>query len=497
MTRGNTLPVGAAALTNSASSAAHYLGSPTISMTTGILANPTISTTTGILANPTLSMTTGFLASPAISTTTGILASPAIPTTTGIRAKYAPLTAKRSRVYVLMSIWVVVCAGAHLYLAAAVVSNALLWLSYYVVNYQFGFVRRGLAGELIRIFPFGDYFTAAYAVLWGSTVLWLIALTVLAWLILSAGRRSGRRMMLALVVPVLPFAFSYAIYSPHPEIFGMTALLAFSISLTRVRTARSRMILSALYGIAMAVLALMHEAIPLEFAFGATLAIIVLAKDATRRARRICTVLAVGPGIVFVLLVAGLGRRDVGSQLCTQIPHGMVERLWPPYATPQYILDYLLGRVERQSDYHDWMCANLTPMIDVDAPTALKLVANWGVIALFCALLLGMLYFVGTTWIIGYSSGVPLRVFLNEFRNKLMSPALALALAVPLFVTAVDWTRWMVLITFDVSIVYILYAICRPEIEQTPSRRNVLVFVWVVILLAVIPTGAANNVGTY
>jgi hypothetical protein len=303
--------------------------------------------------------------------------------------------------------------------------------------------------------------------------------------------------MLALVVPVLPFAFSYAVYSPHPELFGMTALLAFGVFLTRVRTPRSRMILSALYGITIAVLALMHEAIPLEFAFGATLAIIVLSKDATRRAQRICTVLAVGPGIVVVLLVAALGRRDVGSQLCTRIPHGMVDRLWPPYATPQYILDYILGRVERRSDYHDWMCANLTPMIDVDVPTALKLVVNWGFVSLFCAFILGLLYFVGSTSMIRYCSGVPVSAFLNEFRNNLVSPVLALALAIPLFVTAVDWTRWWVLITFDVGIVYILYAIYRPEIEQTPSRRNVLVFVWVVILLAVIPTGAANNVGTY
>jgi hypothetical protein len=425
------------------------------------------------------------------------LANQSIPAIAGIRAKYAPLADKRARVYILVSLWVVVWAMVHLYLVTAVFSNALLWLSYYVVDYDLGFVRRGLAGELIHIFPFADYFTAAYAVLWGSTVVWLIALAVLIWRILSTGRWSARRIMLALVVPVLPFAFSYAVYSPHPELFGMTALLAFGVFLTRVRTPRSRMILSALYGITIAVLALMHEAIPLEFAFGATLAIIVLSKDATRRAQRICAVLAVGPGIVVVLLVAALGRRDVGSQLCTRIPHGMVDRLWPPYATPQYILDYIVGRVERRSDYHDWMCANLTPMIDVDVPTALKLVVNWGFVSLFCAFILGLLYFVGSTWMIRYCSGVPVSAFLNEFRNNLVSPVLALALAIPLFVTAVDWTRWWVLITFDVGIVYILYAIYRPEIEQTPSRRNVLVFVWVVILLAVIPTGAANNVGTY
>jgi hypothetical protein len=414
-----------------------------------------------------------------------------------MRAQYPRLADKRARVYVLVSVWVVGWAIVHLFLVTAVLPNTILWLSYYAVDYSSGFVRRGLAGELIRIFPFGDYFIAARTVLWSSTVVWLIALAVLIWRILFTGGRSARRMMLALVVPVLPFALSYALYSPHPELFGMTALLAFSMFLTRARTPRGRMILSAVYGVTIAALALMHEAIPLEFAFGATLAIVVLSKDATRPAQRICTALAVGPGIVFVLLVAALGRRDVGPQLCTRIPHGLVERLWPPDATPQYVFDYIFGRIERRTDYHDWMCEHLTPVIDVDAPTAVKLVVHWGFVPLVCAFILGLLYFVGTTCTIRYCSGVPIRAFLNEFRNNLVLPVLTLVLVVPLFVTSVDWTRWWMLITFDVAIVYVLYAIDRPEIEQTPSRRNVLLFVWVVIMLALIPTGAANNVGTY
>jgi hypothetical protein len=76
-------------------------------------------------------------------------------------------------------------------------------------------------------------------------------------------------------------------------------------------------------------------------------------------------------------------------------------------------------------------------------------------------------------------------------------PALASVLLVLLFIVAVDWTRWWTLISFDVSIVYILYAITRPEIEQPPTRRQALVFVCVVLVLAVIPTGCVNNVGTY
>jgi hypothetical protein len=414
---------------------------------------------------------------------------------TGTGVTYGELTGERSRVYTFVSIWLVVWAILHIFFVEAVFSNAILWLEYYAVNYRLGFVRRGLAGELIRIFPDDQFFTGAYAILGLSILAWLVGLAVLIWLILSTGARSERKIMLALVVPVLPFAFTYAIYNPHPELFGMTALLAFGMSLTRARTPRARLVLSALYGIAMAVLALVHEAIPLEFALGAVLAIIILSKDATHAARRICAVFAVAPGIVSILLVAVLGRRDIAAQLCSQVPHGMVDNPWAIATTPQKALDYILGRVESQADYHDWVCQYVTPSLDVNWTSAVKLVGNVGFSRLFGAFVLGVFFFVGTTWLIRYFSAVPVRTFLRELRGNLLLPVLASALLVPLFMTAVDWTRWWVMITLDVAVAYLLYAIERPEIEQPPSRKNVLVFVWVVMVLAVLPTGSANNVG--
>ena len=98
---------------------------------------------------------------------------------------------------------------------------------------------------------------------------------------------------------------------------------------------------------------------------------------------------------------------------------------------------------------------------------------------------------------IRYLSGVSISVFIREIRGNLLLPALASLMFVPLFVVAVDWTRWWTLISFDVAIVYILYAIGRPEIEQPPTRRQILVFMCAILVLAVIPTGSTNNVGTY
>lgn len=414
-----------------------------------------------------------------------------------IPRRYPRLADRISLVYLLTSTWVIVWLIAHMYFQRAVFSNDLWWLQYYVANYAPGFVRRGLGGELIRIFAPGDYFTAAYAMLWASIVVWLIALAVLAWRIVGTGARSQRKVMLALLVPVLPFSLSYAIYSPHPELFGMTALLAFGLGLTTVKTPRAAMSLSALYGIAIGVLALMHEAMPLAFALGAILAIVVLAKDTARATQRRCAVLAVGPGIVSTLLVAWLGRRDVAAQLCAQVPHGMIEHPWGVSTTPQKALDYMLGRVESRTDFHDFMCAKVIPIFDADTAGAVYMVLNWGFFPLLGAFVLGVAYFAGTAWTVRYFSGVPIRAFLGEFRHNPVLPLLGAALVVPLFVTAVDWTRWWILVTFDVAVVYILFAINRPEIERPPSRRSVLFFAYLVLALALLPTGAANNVGVW
>ncbi len=295
---------------------------------------------------------------------------------TGTRINHIQPTAKaadsRAGVYAALSIWLLICVAGHLYFVVAVFSNAIFWLTYYVANYEFGFVRRGLAGELIRVFPDDQHFTAGYSILWVSIVGWLIAVGVLMRMVVSRGTKSERRIMLALTIPVMPFSFSYAVYSPRPELFGMTALLAFSVAMTRVSSPRWRMIVSAVYGIAMAVLALVHEAIPLVFALGAVLALVVLPKGASRAARRSCAVLAVGPGIASALSVALMGRHDVAARLCAQVPHGMVDDPWAVVTTPQNVLDYLLGRIESRSDYHDWVCKNTTPIHDADLTAAIQ-----------------------------------------------------------------------------------------------------------------------------
>lgn len=407
----------------------------------------------------------------------------------------AGLADKGARTYLLVSVWLVVAAIIHLFVVLVAYPSAIYWLSYYVPNYEFGFVRRGLGGEIIRMLPDGYYFTAVYTMLGASVVVWLIALGVLMWRILSGQPGRERRVMLALLVPVLPFSLTYALYSPHPELFGMAALVALGLFLTNTRTARPRLIACALYGSAIAALAFVHEAIPLQLALGAVLAIVVLPRDMSPALQRICLMLAVVPGIVAVLLAAGLGRKQVGSLLCEQIPHRMIENPYAASTSVQKTLDYMFGRVESKSDYHDWMCRYATPILESNFSDGVQMVAQFGVLPLLASFIVGLLYFVGTTWAIQFFSGVPVTTFLRELRGNYVLAVLALALMVPVFMTAVDWTRWWILITFDVAVVYIMYAASRPEIAKPASRSEARIFVWVVALLAIVPTGAALHIG--
>jgi hypothetical protein len=162
-------------------------------------------------------------------------------------------------------------------------------------------------------------------------------------------------------------------------------------------------------------------------------------------------------------------------------------------ASPEKTVNFMLGREESRSDYHDFVC-NVIKQIDLNFIDAVRSTAQLGASSLVISFTLGFLIFVATMWLISYFSGVPVKLFIRELRGKVILPILTLGAFIPLFMTGCDWTRWWVLITFDIVIVYILYTIDRREIQQVPSKKTFCVFVVVVILLA-IPIGHTAHVG--
>ena len=240
-----------------------------------------------------------------------------------------------------------------LYMASWVVFTSvyepnLQFFAYYAVDYSQGFVRRGLGGEILDLFPADLYFAGLLILRWLVTALFGVGIAAVAWTVAVRFGRSERRLMLALLIPMLPLGFVHAVVLPTPDLVGEAALAVFAVVLASAKRDRSLLVASGIYGMTTAVLTLIHEAIPFLQALGAILAIVVLARSSVK-IQRLSALLAVAPGLVVALAIALLRRRDVSSQ-CARLPHRTFH--WAPGQT--------LSGQHAYTDYHDWTCRFIT-----------------------------------------------------------------------------------------------------------------------------------------
>lgn len=398
------------------------------------------------------------------------------------------MPSRRTKFYYAVAIGLLVWAVGYVVVLSEVIATAIYWLTYYAVDYSAGFVRRGLAGTIVTIFPDEHYFPVSYGLMWGSFAFYCFGLAVVMRQVLCRGKRSERRLMVALAIPVFPFALTFAVFGPRPELYAAGCLLIFATALTRLRTERGTVLWAAGFGIILAVLALFHEAIPLEFALGAVLAIAVLAVDVKPAIRLLATSLAILPGLAATAAVVSLGRRDSTAELCAQVPHGMVRDPWK--VPGDRFIDYILGRHESVSDYHDWVCERVIPYFGASFSAGVRSVINLGPPALIGSFLHGLIVCLGTLWLIRYFTRVRGRDFVNRIRGGLLAPVVAASLMIPLFASGVDWIRWWTIILINIAGVYLLFSADRTEIETEVTRRDRTWFIAIVVLLASVPLSA-------
>lgn len=397
------------------------------------------------------------------------------------------------RRYVAIAVAIAAWAAAVLWFAIKVVPLDVYWMSYYTADYTHGFVRRGLAGELVRLAP-RHYFTATLGLRWLSTALYLCGLATVAGVVLFSRHPSERRLLVAGVMPLLPFGVPFAAFSARPDLFGAAALAVFSSALALTRSRPVATGWCAGYGALIAALTLVHEAIGLQFALGALLAIAVLG-GALETARRRGMVLAVLPGVLTTAAVAAFGRHDIARQLCAAVPHHPVPNPFATVTSPATLVRYVFAGQPSQTDYHDWVCRNVMPNYDNGIADAIRAVGNIGALGLTVSVIFGAGAAAVTVWGLSVLSGVPLRAFVEVLRGQTTWVTTGLLLIVPVFLTGFDWTRWLTIVAFDVAVVFVLFAARRPEIDQPPTPKTLRLFILLVIALAVIPVGAVPGFG--
>lgn len=403
------------------------------------------------------------------------------------------LSWQRALLYRSAAVALVLWCAAFIYTVVEIIPNAIYWLSYYAANYDAGFVRRGLAGELIQVFPAHDYFIVARSLMALSVALYLAALLVLIRQVLNSGQRSERRVVVSLLIPVLPCAASFALMGPRPEFVAAGAFLLFIVALTRITDRRFIVLSSACYGLFIALMAFAHEAIAIEFVLGAVLSIEVLAHLDREVIRRWCIGLATVPGLIALGVIAVFGRKDLAPQICNSIPHKTMQNTFK--VPPGKLMDYAEGRFQSVADYHNWVCRHIVPTFNQSVTQAMHTVWRHGLPLLAGGFIHGMLVCVLTIWLLVYFTGVPVREFLQNIRGGLLAPGIALALMIPIFATGLDWIRWWTLITINIVCVYLMFAADRPQIEEPISRKRLKVFIGVAIFFACVPLAGTAGYG--
>jgi hypothetical protein len=361
---------------------------------------------------------------------------------------------------------------------ASVYEPNLQFFAYYTVNYDQGFVRRGLAGEILGLFPADHYFTGLLILRWLVPAVFGASIAAVAGTMALRFGRSERRLMLALLIPMLPLGIAHAVVLPTPDLIGEAALAVFAVVLAAPKTDRSLLVASGIYGMTTAVLTLIHEAVPFLQALGAILAIVALTHASTK-IQRLSAVFAVAPGLFTAAAIAMLRRRDVSPQ-CDRLPHRILA--WSPGQS--------LSGHHTYTDFHDWTCrfiivtSKKTPFI---GPNPI------GWTPFIESTIAGIVILVLTVVLIGKISSVPFVQFRRAVAGRLSWVTLAALLLLPVFATSADWARWWVAISFDVGLVYLLYASRQPKSTRAPTRRTRISFAVAIVSLALIPILVGMN----
>ncbi|MCV7215275.1 hypothetical protein H7J51_08245 [Mycobacterium crocinum] len=392
--------------------------------------------------------------------------------------------------FITFTALLVLWAAVLMTLAITVVPDGY-WYSYFVIDYSVGFIRRGLAGELLGLFGPEHYFLGLAVLRWIPTAAFVLGLAAVAWSVAVRSGRSQRRRLLALLIPVLPFGFAFGLFSARTDLLGGAALAVFAVVLTRVATARATVIASAVYGLALAVLSLIHEATPFLFGLGVLAALTVLAGHLDGKAFWASVVLALGPSVSIGLALAAFGRQGVSPQLCQLVQHGPMNH--PLAGKPT--IGQLLSGFHYYVDYHDWFCRAFLPLFDMTFAEGLRFVGSLGFVALAGSTVYGLVVLAVSVLAIAHVSGVPVRRYTGALRGRPLALVAGALMILPVFLTGVDWVRWWVIIAFDLGIVFLLYTRDQPEVDEPPTRRTLIVFAVGAILLAVLPIGIIPGFG--
>jgi hypothetical protein len=153
-----------------------------------------------------------------------------------------------------------------LYLASCVNFTSVYEPNLQFFSYSGSITARHLSGEasparFSTSFPLTSTSTGPLILRWVVSVLFGAGIAAVAWTVTVRFGRSERRLMLALLIPMLPLGLVHAVVLPTPDLLGEAALAVFAVVLASAKKRDRSLFIGSdqLWHDDVAVLTLIHE----------------------------------------------------------------------------------------------------------------------------------------------------------------------------------------------------------------------------------------------
>lgn len=325
--------------------------------------------------------------------------------------------------------------------------------SYWLVTYEFGFTRRGLAGEVLRWFTGTAPSLVTIEVVQYAVTALLVVLLLLV--VRAAWRRNEERLDLAVVLLCCsPFVFDFVAFQRRPDQVGYAAVIALGLFL---HVFPHRRTVAAGLGGALLTMSVAVSDSAFLACVGWALALVLLVPGETLRSARTWFRLALVavPPAVMAVASATAGRLDE-SQV-RSLGATAAKYRWTDVVVFPYLTDTLSQSVHRVAEMQRTMMIG-----SITVGVVLLVLQGW--------LMLGL------RW--------PLALPAASYRHPATLPVLASGLGlVLLLLLGIDWFRWISGFGLMGTVTFAFAMLMRPEQPRTGERST--------------PSGGTLTVGGY
>lgn len=309
--------------------------------------------------------------------------------------------------------------------------------SYWLVTYEFGFTRRGLAGEVLRWFTGTAPSLVTIEIVQYAVTALLVILLILV--VRAAWRRNEENLDLAAVVLCCsPFVFDFAAFQRRPDQVGYATVIALGLFLHRFPHRRT---LAAALGGALLTMSVAVSDSAFLACVGWALALVLLVPGETLRSARTWFRLALvaAPPAVMAFASATAGRLD--ETQVRALGATAAKYRWTDVVVFPYLTDTLSQSVNRVADMQ-----RTTMLGSVAVGLVLLVLQGW--------LMLGL----------RWPLGLPAASYRHPTTIAVLTSGLGLVL---LLLLGIDWFRWISGFGLMGTVTYAFAMLIRPEQPRT------------------------------